>query len=83
MTCPKCKGENCTVQMVTDTKTVKKTHGLLYNIFIGWWLFAIKWIFLTIPALIFKIFGVGGKKVVTEQHKYGVCQSCGHNWEIK
>ena len=62
MKCPKCKGENVSIQIVTESKLVNDHHSLLWWICIGWWWVCLKWIFLTVPALIFKIFGIGKEK---------------------
>ena len=59
----------------------KRKKGLLYWLFIGWWWEPLLWIFLTIPKLIFAIFG-RKTKVVTKTYKMAVCQNCGHSWKI-
>jgi len=78
MKCPKCKSENVSVQAVTLVKT--KKHGVIYWLFVGWWLEVIMWLFLTLPWLIIKIFG--HKKVTSKTHSEGVCQSCGYRWKV-
>lgn len=81
MICPKCQSDNVNVQIVNEAQLVKANHGCMWWIIIGWWWIPVKWIFLTVPALIFKIFGVGGKKkIVNIQKKMCVCQKCGHTW---
>ena len=80
MKCPKCRSENVEIQMVSEVKE-KRKKGILYWIFIGWWWEPILWVFLTIPKLIFTIFG-RKTKVVTEVKKIAICQDCGHSWEI-
>ena len=56
MNCPKCGSENVTSQMfqenlgtstISKTKTKTKTagHGVLYWIFLGWWIWLPKLIF--------------------------------------
>lgn len=82
MTCPKCGSTNVSVQMVTDTQLKNKHHGVIWWVFVGWWWLMIKWIFLTIPALIVKIFRPKRQKVVQTTRKMAVCQACGHSWEI-
>lgn len=83
MVCPKCNSDNVTVQIVNESKLITKHHGILWWLFIGWWWLFIKWLFLTIPALIFKIFGIGKrKKIKNIQKKVAVCQSCGNSWNI-
>lgn len=83
MNCPKCNGNNVTTQIVTDVKLKNKHHGFIWWLFVGWWWVFFKWLFLTIPALIVKIFGHKKQKIVTKQITMGVCQDCGYSWEIK
>lgn len=89
MVCPKCKSEMVTTQVVSTTQTVRKRHGLIYWLCFGWLISAVvwfvKWFFFTIPALILKLFGIGGKKtnVVTTHSTVCVCQNCGHTWKVK
>ena len=78
MKCKKCGSENVSIQMVEETK--KKRKGIIYWIFIGWWLEAIMWIFLTLPWLIIKIFKP--KRNKTKATKQAICQSCGYNWKL-
>lgn len=82
--CSKCGSENVSIQVVNEVKLVKQHHSFLWWITIGWiWTF-FKWLFLTLPALIFKIFGIGKKyKTKNIEHKKAVCQTCGKVWEIK
>lgn len=86
--CPKCHSQNVTVQMVSEQKLVKKKHSILYWVCIGWWwnpfIWFVKWFIFTIPALIFKLFGIGGKKkeLVTTHKSMAVCQNCGYHWEV-
>ena len=86
--CPRCHSQNVNVQMVSEQKLVKQRHSILYWLIIGWWwnpiIWFVKWFFFTIPALIFKLFGIGGKKrqIVTTHKSMAVCQNCGHHWEI-
>lgn len=82
MACPKCGSEKVTVQVVTETKLVDKHHGIIWWICVGWWWLFIKWIFLTIPALLFKIFGHKKQKVKTKQRTVAICQDCGHKWNV-
>ena len=83
VTCPKCKSENVSIQVITESKLVNAHHGFIWWICIGWWWICIKWLIFTLPALIFKIFGIGKKKkIVNESHKEAICQSCGYSWKI-
>ena len=81
MVCPKCGSENITVQMVSESQIVNKHRSILWWIFIGWWWIPLKWIFLTLPALIVKIFAPKRQKIITKHKSMCVCQSCGHHWE--
>ena len=83
MRCKFCGSENVNIQMINESHLVNAHHGILWWICIGWWWLLIKWIILTVPALIFKIFGIGKrKKIKNVQKKVAVCQTCGKNWNI-
>lgn len=93
--CPKCKSTNVSIQReevgsVGTSKTKykgKKSKGLLYYVFIGWWIWIIKLLFLPITI----IFGKKGKSFTsttvnankTFNKTIAVCQSCGYSWNIK
>ena len=81
MTCPKCHSENVTIQVVTESKLKTAHHGLLWWLIIGWWWLIVKWLFLTIPALLAKIFIPRKQRIQQKQIKTCVCQNCGHTWE--
>lgn len=81
MVCPKCGSENVNVQMVTDTQLVNKKRGCLWWLCIGWWWLPFKWLFLTLPALIVKIFAPKRKTLKTTHTNMCVCQACGHSWQ--
>ena len=78
MICKKC-GSEMQVQIVNETKLVKKHKGIVYWLFIGWWLELIKWLFFTIPALILAVFGKSKYKTKNKQVKYFVCSKCGYS----
>lgn len=78
MTCKKCGSENVSIQAVTTIKN--KHHGFLWWIFIGFWWVPFKWLFLTLPALLFKLFG--SKKIQSKTHSEAVCQGCGYHWAV-
>lgn len=83
MVCPKCNGNNINIQIINQSHLVNDHHGLLWWLFIGWWWILVKWLVFTIPALIFKIFGIGKrKKIKNVEIKKAVCQDCGYTWEI-
>ena len=96
MTCPKCKGENVSIQAFQEqfSKTVSKTkpqqaerhHGFLsrclYWCFIGWWWWIVK---LFIPGRRDKSGDLKTTSRTKTKVKYKnicVCQSCGHRWEM-
>lgn len=80
MKCPKCGSENINVQMVTDTKLVKKHHGIIWWLLVGWWWIPVKWLCFTFPALIVKIFAPKRQQLKQEHVSMCVCQNCGHHW---
>ena len=80
MKCPKCGSENVNVQIVNEVKMKDVHHGIIWWLCVGWWWVPIKWLFFTLPALIFAIFGHKKQKAVNKSHKECVCQNCGHSW---
>jgi hypothetical protein len=54
------------------------SEGVLYWLFIGWWLEMIMWVFLTLPWLIIKIFKPKEYKITS----MAVCQDCGYSWRV-
>ncbi|NFH99498.1 hypothetical protein FDB15_03955 [Clostridium botulinum] len=78
MKCKKCGSENINVQAVTHIKNNHK--GIMYWLFVGWWLEMMLWLFLTIPKLIYELFKPN--KIKTKTHSEVVCQECGYRWEI-
>ena len=81
MKCPKCGAQNVTVTVVNDVKLKDKHHGFLWWLCVGWYWVPFKWLFLTLPALIFKIFSHKKQKVVSKQRTVCCCQSCGYTWD--
>jgi DNA-directed RNA polymerase subunit RPC12/RpoP len=82
MKCLKCGSENISIQAVTESKLMDKHRGCLWWLFIGCWWIPVKWIFLTLPAIIFKIFGHKRQKIKTKIHNEAVCQNCGNRWKV-
>ncbi len=80
MQCPKCGSENVNVQVVSETHLLTKHHGVVYWLLVGWWWIPLKWIFLTVPALIVKIFRPKKYKTKTKHISKCVCQNCGNTW---
>ncbi len=83
MNCSKCGSNNVNIQIVNEQRLVTKHHGVLWWLLVGWWWIFIKWLFLTIPALIFAIFVGKRKKIKNIQKKVAICQNCGNTWEVK
>lgn len=81
MTCPKCGSPNVSVQVVNEAQLKTKHKGVLYWLCVGWWWLPIKWLFLTLPALIIKIFRPKKKQIKNIQRTMCVCQTCGYTWE--
>ena len=82
MKCPKCGSENVNIQVLNEVKMKNAHHGFFWWICIGWWWIPVKWLFLTVPALLAKIFIPKKQKTVNKTVKNAVCQNCGHNWNI-
>ena len=83
LVCKKCGSANVSVQMVGDTHTETRHHGLLWKLAVGWWWIPIKWVFLTLPAAIVRFLGNNRHETVTTMRKHCICQSCGYSWEVK
>lgn len=59
-----------------------KHHGIIWWLCVGWWWVPIKWLFFTLPALIFAIFGRKKQKAVNKKETMCVCQNCGYSWKV-
>ena len=82
MICPKCGSQNVAIQVVNEVKLKNAHHGCLWWLIIGWWWIPIKWIFLTFPALLAKIFIPNRQKAVNKTVRKAVCQTCGNMWSF-
>ena len=82
MTCPKCGSQLVTAQAVNEVQLKDKHHRVIWWALVGWWWIPIKWLFLTLPALIFKLFGHKKQRAINVTKTVCVCQNCGHRWEI-
>ncbi len=82
MQCPKCQSVNVNTQIVNTVVLKNKHRGIIWWLLIGWWWIPIKWIFFTLPALLFAIFGHRKQKVVNKKEKVCICQNCGYSWKI-
>ena len=81
MQCKKCGSENINTQVVNEVQLVNDHHGCLWWVCVGWYWVPIKWLFLTLPALIVKIFKPKKRKAKNNQKTVYVCQDCGYSWE--
>ena len=82
MKCPKCNSDNVQTQVLNESKLVTAHHGILWWLCIGWWRIVVKWLFLTIPALLAAIFVGKRKKIKNVTKTVHVCQNCGNSWQI-
>ena len=82
MKCPKCGSENVTVQTATTVTMSDKHRGCFWWLIVGWWWIPFKWIFLTLPALIFAIFSHKKQKMKSKTYSKAVCQNCGNQWNV-
>lgn len=82
MTCPKCNSTNVNVNVINEVKLKNQHHGIIWWICVGWWWLPIKWICLTLPALLAKIFIPKKQKAINVQKTMCVCQDCGNSWQI-
>lgn len=82
MNCPKCNSTNVSVQVVQETKLVDQHHGIVWWIFVGWWWIPVKWLVLTVPALLWKIFKGKKQQIKQKTLSTAVCQDCGHHWTV-
>ena len=80
--CPRCRSNNVQIQAVNEIKLKTARKGILWWIFVGWWWMFIKWLILTVPALIFKLFGTRKQKAVNTTVTMAICQNCGESWEL-
>lgn len=105
--CPKCGSTNITFQR-EQTASIggslhsfgggKTGHGLMYWIFIGWWMWIVNLVIWSFKA-VFAICTLGlstlftrkkknktsGKTISaskTFNHTVAVCQDCGHSWKV-
>lgn len=107
MQCPKCGSENVIVQR-EQTASIggslhsfgggKSGHGIIYWLFVGWWIWIFKFIEWIMKA-IFAICTLGVSLLFTRKKKdklsgktitanktfnrtVAVCQDCGHHWKV-
>ena len=56
MLCKKCHSDRIHFTTVNQVHLKNKHHGVIYWLFLGWWLKPLLWFLFTIPMLIIKIF---------------------------
>ena len=107
MFCPKCNSDNIRIESVQENlgttsvtrttykTTIKRTHGLLYKLFIGWWVWLIAlpfklllWPFTALRRVLNrgKIAKSHGSTESVNHIVYKTictCQNCGNTWEVK
>ena len=82
MRCLRCGSHNVSIQVVNQVELKNAHHGCFWWVFVGWWWIPVKWLFLTVPALLAKIFIPHKQRAVNHTKKKAVCQNCGHIWNI-
>ena len=83
MVCSKCGSNNVNIQELNEVKLKVKHNGIIWWLCIGWWWVPVKWLIFTLPAIIFKVFGIGKKyKTKNITIKKAICQNCGNSWKI-
>lgn len=82
MTCPKCKNENVSIQVINENKLKTKHHSIIWWICIGWWFVPLMWLCFFWLKILLKLFHIEHKKqkIINVQKKVHVCQNCGHSW---
>jgi transcription elongation factor Elf1 len=81
ITCPRCGSHNVTVTTSATEKAMAR-HGVVYWVFVGWWLQPLLWLFFTFPMIVYRLI-FPNRRTKTVKHTYATCQSCGHAWEVK
>lgn len=93
MTCPKCGSNNVFIQQIesgsigTSRTTMKRHyHGLLYWLFIGWWVAIIKMLLWPFKLLFGHTKKIGSATTITGTKNIlttrATCQNCGHAWTV-
>ncbi len=82
LVCAKCENNNISYQVINEVEFKRKGRGCLYWLIIGWWLEILLWFFLTIPRLLFLLFGGKRQKAINLTKKMAVCQNCGYSWKV-
>ena len=80
LVCPMCGSNNVSIQMISESRMAKKGRGLLYWLFIGWWLEIWLWTCFFFIRFLIWIFGSKRQKIVNDRSVVKVCQNCGKTW---
>ena len=73
MRCPRCKGTNVTIQVVTDSARTRN-RGCLWGLMR---------LFLICGTLgLWLVIGKSKSKTNIQNHKEAICQDCGHSWHV-
>lgn len=82
MKCSRCGSTDIRFMPVNETQLRNANRGCMWWTFVGWWWIPVKWIFLTVPALLAKIFIPKKQVAVNKRYTVAVCQRCGHSWRV-
>lgn len=76
MICPKCGGNNVSVQTITETTTEGKTKGF------GWIKSCLGFLLFSFPGILCGLCGMGKSKhkTTTTTREIHVCQDCGNRF---
>lgn len=82
MKCQKCGSDNVTATAVVEHSLEKKKPGAIWWVLVGWWWVPLKWIFLTLPAIVVKIFKPKNYEMKAKTRTVFTCLDCGNTWEF-
>ena len=81
MVCPRCGSTRVLTQQMVHSELKNAHHSIFWWLLIGWWWVPFKWIFLTVPALLAKIFIPKRQKLKERQYSVCTCQNCAYSWK--
>lgn len=73
MSCPRCRGTNVQVTMVTDSMR-NRNRGCLWTL--G------RWMLIICTCGLWLLIGRSAGKSNMQSHKEAICQSCGYSWKV-
>ena len=82
MKCARCGSENVSITVTNEAHMKDAHHGCCWWLFVGWWWIPVKWICLTVPAILAKIFIPKKQTIKNKTQRVAVCQNCGYTWKI-